>query len=209
MPRAKLDPRKLPRQDRSRGTVDAIVQAAAYILVRDGYAKLTTNRIAERAGVNIASLYQFFPNKEAILAELQRRHVAEQREAMRETLEAHGGHDLETTVRALVSIGTAAHAVAPQVHAALTQALPVRRSRASDETDPVMREAARSLVGALPSGADRALTLWIVETVSHAVIHTAALERPADLRSGRVGAELIRLLLGYLGAPNDRDSREC
>ena len=110
-------------------TVDAIVQAAAYILVRDGCAKLTTNRIAERAGVNIASLYQYFPNKEAILAELQRRHVAEQREAMRETLEAHRGQDLEATVRALVSIGTAAHAVAPQVHAALTQALPVRRSR--------------------------------------------------------------------------------
>src|SRR5688500_11026502 len=98
MPRTKLAPRKRPRQERSRATVDAIVQAAAYILVRDGYAKLTTNRIAERAGVNIASLYQFFPGKQAILAELQRRHVADQHEAMRETLEAHRGHDLETTV---------------------------------------------------------------------------------------------------------------
>jgi AcrR family transcriptional regulator len=204
MRRPKLVPRKQPLQDRSRATVDAIVEAATYILVRDGYAKLTTNRVAERAGVNIASLYQYFPSKEAILAEIQRRHLAEQRQAMCEALEAQRGQDLESTIRALVSIGTAAHAVAPQVHAALTQALPVRRSRATDETDPVMREAARSLVGALPSGADRALILWIIATVSHAVIHAAALERSADLASGRVGTELIRLLIAYLRAPNDR-----
>jgi AcrR family transcriptional regulator len=205
MPRAKFTPRKRPVQGRSRATVDAIVQAAAYILVRDGSAKLTTNRIAERAGVNVASLYQYFPSKEAILAELQRRHVAEQREAMRKVLDEHRRHDLETTVRALVSMGMAAHAVAPQVHAALAQALPMRRSRSGDEADPVMREVARALVSAVPGGSDRALILWVVETVSHAVIHWGVVERPGDLASGRLGKELIRLLLAYLGAPDDHD----
>jgi AcrR family transcriptional regulator len=151
MPRATLAPRKRPRQERSRATVDAIVQAAAYILVRDGLPRLTTNRIAERARVNVASLYQYFPNKGAILAELQQRHVAEQREAMREALEPHRGKDLEGTVRALVSMGIAPHAIAPQLHAALSQALPRRRARSGAEADPVMREAARALVGGLPN----------------------------------------------------------
>jgi AcrR family transcriptional regulator len=200
MRRTKLVPRKRPVQERSRATVDAIVQATAYILVRDGHSKLTTNRIAERAGVNVASLYQYFPNKEAILAELQRRHVAEQREAMREVLERHRGQGLEATVRALVLMGTAAHAVAPQVHAALSQALPVRRSRFGNEADPLMREAARALVGVVRPGAEKDLILWIVETVSHAIIHSAVVERPRDLASGRLGDELIRLLLAYLSA---------
>jgi AcrR family transcriptional regulator len=201
MRRAKFAPRKQPVQERSRATVDAIVEAAAYILVREGPSKLTTNRIAERAGVNVASLYQYFPGKEAILAELQRRHVAEQREAMREVLMAHRGNDLEATVRALVSMGTAAHAVAPRVHAALTEALPARRSRSGDETDPLMREAGSTLLNAVPGGSDHALILWIVETVSHAVIHNGVVERPDDLVSGRLGEELIRVLLAYLRAP--------
>jgi AcrR family transcriptional regulator len=63
-------PRKRPRQERSRFTVEAILEAAADILVRDGYETLTTNRIADRAGVNVASLYQYFPGKEAIVAEV-------------------------------------------------------------------------------------------------------------------------------------------
>jgi AcrR family transcriptional regulator len=201
MRRAKLAARKQPVQERSRATVDAIVEAAAYILVRDGHSRLTTNRIAERAGVNISSLYQYFPSKEAILAELQRRHVAEQREAMREELKAHGERDLEATVRALVSMGIAAHAVAPQVHAALSQALPARRSRSGDEADPLMREAARALVSAVRHAPDHALILWIVDTISHAVIHNGVVERRDDLASGRLGEELIHLLIAYLHAP--------
>src|SRR5262249_62418487 len=83
MGKRRLSPRKTPRQDRSRATVEALLEATAHILVRDGYARLTTNRIAERAGVNIASLYQYFPGKEAIVAELRRRHGDEQRAELR------------------------------------------------------------------------------------------------------------------------------
>lgn len=198
MPGATFAPRKRPLQERSRATVDAIVEAATYILVRDGYGKLTTNRVAERAGVNIASLYQYFPRKEAILAEIQRRHLTEQRQAMREVLEARRGRDLEATVRALVSMGVAAHAVAPRVHAALTQVPPARRSRFGDETDPLARETANTLLRAVPRGANRALVVWIVETVAHAVIHNGVVERSDDVVSGRLGEELIRLLLTYL-----------
>src|ERR1700739_681594 len=82
MPRRRaLRPRKTPAQDRAKATVDAILQAGAYILIKDGWEKFTTNRVAERAGVNIASLDQYFPNKEAIAAELQRRHVEKARDS--------------------------------------------------------------------------------------------------------------------------------
>lgn len=67
--------RKQPKQRRATATVDAIVEAAARILVESGYASASTNRIAERAGVGIGSLYEYFPGKAAIFAELRRREM--------------------------------------------------------------------------------------------------------------------------------------
>lgn len=63
-------PRKRPNQARSQATVEAILESAAHILSSEGYEALTTNAIAARAGVSIGSLYQYFPTKEAIIAEL-------------------------------------------------------------------------------------------------------------------------------------------
>jgi AcrR family transcriptional regulator len=69
-----LGVRRNPAQERSRQTVDAIVEAAGQLLVEHGKIGVTTNAVAERAGVSIGSLYQYFPNKEAIFAALQERH---------------------------------------------------------------------------------------------------------------------------------------
>lgn len=65
-------PRKKPTQARSLATWNAVLEAAAHILRAEGPKGLTTNHVAERAGVSIGSLYQYFPSKEAILAELVR-----------------------------------------------------------------------------------------------------------------------------------------
>lgn len=62
-----LSLKKQPRQARSVATVTAIVEAATYILSRGGLTNFTSNKVAERAGVNVASFYQYFPNKEALL----------------------------------------------------------------------------------------------------------------------------------------------
>lgn len=67
-----ISPRKQPLQGRSRVTYDAVLQACAQLLVTGGVAAITTNRLAELAGVSVGSLYQYFPNKAAILAELVR-----------------------------------------------------------------------------------------------------------------------------------------
>jgi AcrR family transcriptional regulator len=74
MPRrraAPIVPRKRPKQERSARLVTAILQAAIRVLERDGAAAFTTIRVAERAGVSVGSLYQYFPNKESILFRLQ------------------------------------------------------------------------------------------------------------------------------------------
>jgi AcrR family transcriptional regulator len=65
-------PRKSPTQERSAQLVAAILKAAIRVLERDGAAAFTTVAVAERAGVSVGSLYQYFPNKEAILFRLQR-----------------------------------------------------------------------------------------------------------------------------------------
>ena len=62
-----LSPKKLPRQRRALATVEALVEAATYILARQGLGGFTANKVADKAGVNIASFYQYFPNKEALL----------------------------------------------------------------------------------------------------------------------------------------------
>ena len=73
----RLDPRKRPVQERSKATVDVILLAAAQVFEAHGYAAGTTNRIAERAGVSIGTLYQYFPSKEAIAVALLERHIAD------------------------------------------------------------------------------------------------------------------------------------
>lgn len=67
-------PRRTPRQERSQVTVDAIFEAVARIVATQGEAALTTNRIAELAGVSVGSLYQYFPSKEAILVAMLDQH---------------------------------------------------------------------------------------------------------------------------------------
>src|SRR6201994_1739223 len=66
--------RKTPSQTRALRTVDTLFEAATRILASEGEAGFTTNRIAERAGFSIGTLYQYFPSKEAIVVALVRRH---------------------------------------------------------------------------------------------------------------------------------------
>lgn len=66
-------PRKLPRQARSKATFDAIVEAGARLLEESGYSSLTTNHIADAAGVSIGTLYEYFGDKESVVYEVVRR----------------------------------------------------------------------------------------------------------------------------------------
>jgi len=179
--------------------VEAILEATAHILARDGYAKVTTNRIAERAGVNIASLYQYFPGKEAIVAELRRRHGTEQRAAMRKVLVERRGQSLESTLRLLVSMGIAGHSVSSRLHRVFTEELPeLGYSDVAAEDAATAAEFRRLLETSSLAIPDLDLAQWMVATAAGAVIHRAIIERPDDLASGRITEELVTLLLRYL-----------
>ncbi len=70
MARAEKKGRRSPSQERSRQTVEVILEAAARVLIKEGYDAASTNRIAKVAGVSVGSLYQYFPSKETLIAEL-------------------------------------------------------------------------------------------------------------------------------------------
>jgi AcrR family transcriptional regulator len=71
-----LEPRKQPRQSRSQVTVDYVFEATIQGLLSDGHQRLTTTRVADRAGVSVGTLYQYYPNKQALLYAVLRRHLA-------------------------------------------------------------------------------------------------------------------------------------
>src|SRR5471030_2537868 len=70
-PSARISSRKHPKQARSTDLVDSILEAAIQVLAKEGMRRFTTTRVAERAGVSVGSIYQYFPNKAAILFRLQ------------------------------------------------------------------------------------------------------------------------------------------
>src|SRR5215475_13631066 len=78
--------RRKPTQARARATMETIFEATARIIERDGIAALNTNRIAERAGVGIGTLYEYFPNKEAILIAMARQRLAKDERLVRQAI---------------------------------------------------------------------------------------------------------------------------
>jgi AcrR family transcriptional regulator len=98
-----LSPRKAPRQARARASYEAIVEAAAQIIAARGLSGFNTNAVAGKAGVSIGSLYQYFPNKDALMVVLIRRQQERQAAALRTAVERIGADaDLDSVVRALV-----------------------------------------------------------------------------------------------------------
>lgn len=110
-----LAPRKQPRQARSELTRERILDAAAHVFGEYGYAAGTTNRIAEQARVSIGSLYQYYPNKHAILAELVTRHLDSGRAAVVRQQERELSGSLEEVLRLFVRAAVDSHLDAPRV----------------------------------------------------------------------------------------------
>ncbi len=110
-----LVPRKRPAQARSVALVEAILEAAAGILETSGLAALTTNEVAERAGVSIGSLYQYFPNKDAILASLITRQEIALRAAVERSFAQAMPGDFGSALRIVVGAALDHHQKAPRL----------------------------------------------------------------------------------------------
>jgi AcrR family transcriptional regulator len=97
-----LEPRKSPVQARSTASVEAILEATIQVLLKVGKERLTTTRVAARAGVSVGTLYQYFPNKSALLQAALKRHLAHVTEAVELACKQQKGGTVQQMVTALV-----------------------------------------------------------------------------------------------------------
>ncbi len=103
-----LEPRKSPVQARSAASVDAILEATIQVLLSVGKERLTTTRVASRAGVSVGTLYQYFPNKSALLQAALKRHLDEVAETVERVCREQRNHSLSRMATALISAFLAA-----------------------------------------------------------------------------------------------------
>jgi AcrR family transcriptional regulator len=110
MNESRIGPRKSPSQERSRRTVDRILDAATRIFHEQGYTGATTNDIADEADISVGSLYQYFPNKDALLVALTQRHITTTTTDLTNLLlDLPRDSDLETTFRTVVDFLVSQH----------------------------------------------------------------------------------------------------
>jgi AcrR family transcriptional regulator len=118
---AALKARKNPLQPRARATVETIIEAAARILETEGPAGFNTNAVARRAGVSVGSLYQYFPGKQALVAELSRRNAQAALRGLTEAAERTAGAPLVERLRAFVRFAIAQQGARPRLSRVLDQ----------------------------------------------------------------------------------------
>ena len=193
--------RKQPRQQRSAQTRRDILGAAARVFGEHGYAAGTTNRIAAAADVSIGSLYQYFPNKDAILAALSEAHIDAGTTLLAERLRDGLPEALEDLVRLFVRAAIDNHRDDPALHRVLFEEAP----RSAALLNGLRDNEARGVAGVTellrhhpevrvtdPEFAAR-LTIATVESLVHRLI-------AAPVDTVQLEDEVVRLLTGYLRA---------
>jgi AcrR family transcriptional regulator len=203
MPRAiPTNPRKSASQERSRATVEALLDATARILVREGYERASTNRIATVAGVSVGSLYQYFPNKESIVAALIARHNRQMLDLLRSSMDAVATLDLESAMRELIGAMVAAHRVDPELHRIFDEQIP--RMGQPDEIEAINREVFAVVRAYLDLRRDEIevhdldTATFICVTTVETLTHEAVLHFPDAIDPAALVEEVTRLVVGYL-----------
>jgi AcrR family transcriptional regulator len=200
--RSPARPRKAPRQARSREMVETIVLAAARVFVKHGYAKATTNRIADAAGISVGSLYQYFSSKDAVAVELLRRY----RETLVALVRDHlgggiGEGSFADVVRPLVAALLRAEGMNPALHRVLIEQVLRTSARAEilgfeERMEHMLAEAIR---GAGPSvfAAKPEMTAFVLVRAVLGTVHAAVVDRP-NMNGPELVDELTRLVVGFL-----------
>jgi AcrR family transcriptional regulator len=116
--------RKTPLQARSKLMVETILDATARVLVEEGFSRTTTNRVAERAGISVGSLYQYFPSREALVAAVAQRFSEGMKARLEQQLAKAKGGSLESALRNLLNGISETHAANPELARVLTTELP-------------------------------------------------------------------------------------
>jgi AcrR family transcriptional regulator len=187
--------RKNPRQARARATVDAVLEAAAQLLERDGEAGFNTNAVAERAGVSIGTLYRYFPDKRAILLALARREMAAHNALVAERAGSDVAEDGLAPDRAMIraflhAFGGRAQARRSAIATLLAHADPAELAAGHAPVQATLRDAQ-----------GRPLTpvqAFVVTRAVHGAMRAAVMEGADFLQSREFEDELVRLGRAYL-----------
>lgn len=193
-------PRKSPKQIRSQITVDSILEAATYILSEYGWDKFNTNSVAERAGVNIASLYQYFPNKESIISELHRLHVEKMKTRSRELNSKELSElDLRSLLKLIIKTGIEEHRDEPELHRIFHHRIPETAILSdSDWNSSFERQLEDLIISKASSVMNRKFAAFFIRTGLHAIIHNAIEQHPDYLDEPAFIDELTDLFYKYL-----------
>jgi len=202
--RTQTNPRKSASQPRSRAMVETLLDATARVLTRDGYDRASTNRIAATAGVSVGSLYQYFPNKEALVAALVARHNREMLGLVGDALKEVASLGLERAMRELVRATVDAHLVDSALHRVFADEVP-RMGQLAD-VEALQRETFLMVRTYLEERrheiavADLDTATSICVTTVEALIHDFVIRRPQapDGERDRFIDEVTRLVVGYL-----------
>lgn len=202
MPKRAENPRRKPQQARARVTFDAILDAAAQILSAKDSRRFTTNHIAERAGVSVGTLYQYFGDKDGILIALFDREQQHVRRQVRQLLAEANPGDLEGGVRALIRVLIASFVRRSHAKRAFLLNLARRiNAPAREEKIPdIMREAIDVWNGI--AGGRRKLEDMSAFVLAHALLgalRSAILNRPSLLKSQAFEDELVSMALNAVG----------
>ncbi|MFF0587254.1 TetR/AcrR family transcriptional regulator [Streptomyces sp. NPDC003781] len=196
----RLAPRRKPRQVRAELTRERILTAAAHVFADYGYAAGTTNRIAERAGMSIGSLYQYFPNKDAILAELLVRHIDRGAWTGADELDMAPG-SLPEVVRSLVRDAIDHHRDDPQLLRIMFEEAP-----ASSELIEAIDRHGKMRVGQVREVFARHPDVRVrdLDTAAELVVGTVEMNThklmasPRPVQVERLEAELVAMITRYL-----------
>ena len=201
-PKRKTQPRKSARQSRSQATVDAILVAAEELFAKGGVGRVTTSHIAERAGVSVGSLYQYFPSKEAILGELIDRHSEQTIAKLAERLQDLARRPIPEVLREIVEILLEADTIDLGLHRVFLDELPTA-GRVEQRQGEIRR--ATVVIRALleqrrkelrPRDLD--LAAFVLAQSLEAVTNAAVFEFPDRLRDPALVDEITAMATRYL-----------
>lgn len=201
-PKTLISLRKSPTQARAQGTVDTILEASAQILQKEGEAALTTNRIAAHAGFSIGTLYQYFPNREAILAAMASREQARVLAKLETVLARLDPADPEPVVREAVAVLLGAfrgrHGVRRAIILGVMRRMPDDPRASGGVAEPLLAALESRCAGHFPPLGE-AGRFVLLRAISGAV-RAAAIERSPLLGTPAFEDALVRLMLGMLRA---------
>lgn len=204
--------RKRPQQSRSVMAVQAIQQACLTILNSEGADKLTTERIADVAGVNIASVYQYFPNKEAILSDVYEELLAEMADRAAQRflqIQALAEESLEATLAAIIDLECeqllALQSLDPNFFLKYQHSFDIHQrvnELTQSQSNPSWEEWLDQLLQrSCPPSEQAELRGLLLRQSLQGNLHITLRDRPKLLSSASFRKELLKLLLGYVQAP--------